>query len=721
MVAIVKLNKNQNSQSNGDNESVKKTSKKKISNVLIAHELEKQEQTLTGNRNSDDKASANVIQDYDSSSSSIETKDIVDLEINDNPSILAEMAIEERKKDDDDFMNLVEVIQISKNHPYYHECDQLSFAAKNLYNKANYYMREAFFLYDNNKLQIREIETELTENQYISEKEKQQLMNEIARLKEENNPTKSKDGKTTNQSILYNYNRIDKRMQIEPEYGELPAQCCQQILRYLDLNWKSFFKSIKDYWKNKDKYMGKPKIPAFKPKENGRATVFYTNQGVSTAILRDKGIIKLSKSNIEIKTRMATVDNLRQVRIVPSTNHYAIEIVYRSPINRREDSIDKTRIAAIDVGVNNLATMVYNFNENPLIINGRPLKSINQFYNQNRANYQQAIDILANLKKKNKSKDESENSDVKISDSLMKLEEQQERLNLLIQKEIDLSEKRKVEPQPYYFYDEDYFLNRIKILTRKRNNKIADYLHKASLEIVEKLIENKVSCVVIGRNLFWKQGVNIGKQNNQNFVGIPQLRLIEKITYKCQLNGIQVIEQEESYTSQASFLDGDSIPVYEKTKAKKKGKNKNNTEVVEPTEEQKQESLLLEELKQVLQDNPRSKDYLVKETLQNQKTHHFSGKRLYRGLYVSKGGIEINADVNAAYNILVKAFPDSIPDRSKTNIIPVKINPRGYILPKKTQEIHDAAKERKEIRRQHWLNTQQFNTDIDNALNKVST
>jgi putative transposase len=145
------------------------------------------------------------------------------------------------------------------------------------------------------------------------------------------------------------------------------------------------------------------------------------------------------------------------------------------------------------------------------------------------------------------------------------------------------------------------------LLTKKREEKINDYFHKVSSYLINILLESGIDTLVIGKNKNWKQKVELGKRNNQNFTNIPHNKLIEKIKYKCQLKGIKVIETEESYTSVASFLDLDEMPIYGKVRETEKVK--------------------------------------------------FSGERIKRGLYRSGSGKLINADVNASYNIIRKAFP----------------------------------------------------------------
>lgn len=150
-------------------------------------------------------------------------------------------------------------------------------------------------------------------------------------------------------------------------------------------------------------------------------------------------------------------------------------------------------------------------------------------------------------------------------------------------------------------------------LTTRRTRSINHALHTASRQIIDLLVEEGIGTLIIGKNPEWKQEANMGKRNNQNFVQIPHARLIEVLSYKAELVGIEVILTEESYTSRASFLDLDSLLVYDPEKQEK------------PT---------------------------------------FSGKRDSRGMYRAWGGRYIHADVNGAYNIIRKSRPDAF-DRAK--------------------------------------------------------
>lgn len=397
-------------------------------------------------------------------------------------------------------MILVEKHTISRNHKYFQEIDNLSFLSKNLYNHANYIVRQSFIF----------------ENKYL------------------------------------NYNEIQKQLTNSIDYKALPAKVSQQILLLLDKNWKSFFASIKDYSKNPEKYLGSPKLPKYKKKLKGRNILIYTIQAISKRELK-KGIIKLSRTNIKIKSDK---QNIQQVRIIPKNKEYVIEIVYE----KAEDNLNlnKENFVSIDIGLNNLATITSN-NVKPFIVNGSVLKSINQFYNKEKAKLQSFI------------------GDKGIS-------------------------------------------NRINKLTNKRNKKINDYMHKASRYIVNQCLNNDIGTIIIGKNENWKQDINIGSKNNQNFVNVPHSTFIKMIEYKAQLLGVSVIITNESYTSKCNFIDN------------------------EP---------------------------LVKQT-------QYLGKRVKRGLFKSADGYKINADINGSFNIARKVIPKfNIIEKGIEAVVvsPIRINP----------------------------------------------
>ena len=361
------------------------------------------------------------------------------------------------------------------------ELNTLTFNCKNLYNKANYIIRQEFI--DNGK--------------YISKFDMFTICKDIE------------------------------------EYKCLPVRIARGVLRTLDANWQSFFSCIKKWKTNKELFKGKPNLPKYLPKDGKFTALFY-----ETAILKPKNG-KIGLSSLKLRIPVQTKNKVIEVQVIPTkTNKYKINIVYDYTENELKK--DNKNYCSIDLGINNLMTVTSNKQGiNPLVINGKPLKSINQFYNKQKAKYQSELP-----------------KDIKTS-------------------------------------------KRIQKLTFKRNNRVNDYLHKSTNYIVNFCLKNELNTIVIGYNEFWKQKVNIGKVNNQKFVQIPFERLLSILEYKCQKYGLNILSNEESYTSKCSFLD-------------------------------------LEEIK---------------------KHDVYLGKRVKRGLFISSNGKLINSDVNGSYNILRKVFP----------------------------------------------------------------
>jgi putative transposase len=310
--------------------------------------------------------------------------------------------------------------------------------------------------------------------------------------------------------------------QKQQDYYKLPAKVSQQTLKMVEQNFKSFFGSLKS---EKTK---KVKIPKYLDKNSSFLTI-WTNQAVS---LKKKGYLKLSGTDVYIKT---DINHINQVRVVPRNNQLVVEILYE--VREKELKRDNGKYSSIDLGINNLATLSGNTTK-PFIINGKPLKSINQYYNKKKSEIQGKLEAINKTKKSKK-------------------------------------------------------LNK---LTNKRNNKINDYLHKSSKIIINHLVSKDISTLVVGYNQHWKQEINIGKKNNQNFVSIPYLKLLNMLEYKCKREGINFVKNEESYTSKCSFIDGEEIKKHTK----------------------------------------------------------YLGKRIKRGLFESQSGKLINADLNGSLNILKK-------------------------------------------------------------------
>ncbi len=342
-------------------------------------------------------------------------------------------------------MQLVEQRIIKKSNPAWEQIDAMSFAAKNLWNAANYCIRQSFLFGHG----------------------------------------------------VPSYNLMDKLMQPSLEYKALPAKVAQQVLRLLGKSWEGYFAAFAQYKLDKSEFTGRPKIPGYKSKD-GRCVLIFSDQSTSKKVFKKSGQIKLTSIDYNFDTQIKQSDYC-QSRIVPKLDHYVLEIVYEVKDNEISQSTE--RIAAIDLGINNLMAVTSNVpGFKPVLVNGRPLKSMNQFFNKKRATLQRR-------------------SGVRTS-------------------------------------------RRIKHLTTKRNFKVRNYLHRASNYVIELLMESGVTKLVIGQNHDWKRSVNIGKRNNQAFVSIPHGQLIDMLTYKGNRAGINVIVRPESYTSISSFLDGDFIPDY---------------------------------------------------------------------------------------------------------------------------------------------------------------
>lgn len=339
-------------------------------------------------------------------------------------------------------MYLVERHIVKSNNLLRKELDNVCFLSKNLYNKALYLVRQHFF----------------STKEYLD---------------------------------YYKLNRLLVDSKDVDYYAIGNTKVANQTLRLLDRNFKSFFSLVKKK-KSKD-YEKAISIPKYLDKE-GRYIAVFNKEAVSKRFLK-KGIIKLANISNTFVTKV-TVDNIVEVRVLPRNNHHIVEVVYK----KEEKPLlpNNGRYAAIDLGLNNLATISSNV-EKPFIVNGRPLKSINQRWNKHKANLQSR-----------------------------------------------LTSNRRSSKQ-------------IALITNKRNNRIKDYLHKSSRKIVNFLVSKKISTLVVGYNEEWKQNINIGKKNNQSFVSIPFYTFMRQLQYKCKLEGINVVLTEESYTSKCSFLDNEPL------------------------------------------------------------------------------------------------------------------------------------------------------------------
>lgn len=401
-----------------------------------------------------------------------------------------------------DILERIERHVINKNHPMYTACDLLCFQSKNMYNLCNYTIRQVFI----------------------------------------------KDG------VVKKYGDLNKELKHTNAFKELGSNSAQMVTKILCKNWKSFLVAVKDYTKNPDKYFAKPKIPKYL-KKDGRFVCTLTNWQTQ---IHDGYLYfafkRLKPFNNMFRTKVTGYH--LSTRIVPKGGSYILEIVYKT--KPQQMNLDKNRIASIDLGVNNFVTMANNIGEKPIVINGKGIKSYNQYWNKEIAKYRSIAKTANNLD----------------------------------------------------------WTKRLQKLTDKRNFKMDYFMHCASKWIINYCIEHNVGTIVVGKNNKWKQECGMGKFINQRFVQIPYEMFISKLRYKCEDFSIQFIENEESYTSGTSCLDNE-LPV---------------------------------------------------------KENYNKDRRIHRGLFVSNKGTKINADVNAAYQIMKKVFSNITNEIVGEHLHPVIIN-----------------------------------------------
>ena len=332
-----------------------------------------------------------------------------------------------------------------------------------------------------------------------------------------------------------------------PNYKALNSNMAQQILKEVDGSFKSFFGLLK--LAKQGKYAFKDcKLPHYLPKDGYTTLVIgFVRLNGNKLILPFSNVFKKTHKAVEITIPPVLLDKkIKEIRILPKSNVRFFEIQYIYEAECIQRNLNTQNALALDLGINNLVTAVSNTGAS-FIIDGKRLKSINQWFNKENARLQSVKDKQHFGKRTT---------------------------------------------------------NRQKAISRNRNNKVNDYMNKAARRVIDYCIMNDIGTLVTGYNVTFQKGRHIGKQNNQDFVNIPYGRLRDKLSYLCELNGIDYIEQEESYTSKASFWDKDEIPVY------------NN-------------------------DNP--------------KEYKFSGNRVHRGLYRTANGKALNADINGALNIMRKS------------------------------------------------------------------
>ena len=318
------------------------------------------------------------------------------------------------------------------------------------------------------------------------------------------------------------------------DYYALQSHVASEVIKQVGRQFIGFFRN---------KSNKKKRIPKYKDK-NGYNVITFNNLTISKQIEFDEDkqlyTYTLCKKSYNLKVQ-STKSNIKMAKFVYDEANNLIKCFKIYEVEQPKLKKDNSRYFSIDPGLNNIVSIYNNIGIRPLLYNGRPIKSINQYYNKTNAKL--CSELPANIK----------------------------------------SSKR------------------LKQLSLKRANKIDYEMHKISTHIINEAVKNNISKIIIGNNVGWKNEINIGRRNNQNFVNIPHTKLFNQLLHKGLLNGIEVIFTEESYTSKASFFDKDELPIY--------GQNDN---------------------------------------------HKFSGRRISRGLYKDSKGNLWNADLNGGGNIMRK-------------------------------------------------------------------
>ena len=357
-----------------------------------------------------------------------------------------------------------------------------------------------------------------------------------------------KPGKVLSYKFLEKLMRATKNPDF---FAGLPMQCAQQAIRESVRDFKNWLDALRTWSKMPSAFTGKPQMPKYLRKNE--TTVCMINQDCEIKREDNRCFLKLPLTKETIDLHVPEDAVLKELQIKPYYGKYQIILVYETAAEETYPGFTPLYSAALDLGVDNLAAFVSNDGKEPLIYKGEVIKAENQWFNRQKAKYTGFL---------------TKGHDPKT-----------------VRKES----------------------KRLSSFSRNRANFMRDNLHKISSHIVRECLSRNIGILYIGKNTQWKSESNMGKMNNQAFISIPHSILIKMIEYKGERAGIQVIEQEESYTSKASFLDNDFIPVYGKEEG----------------------------------------------------IPSFSGRRIKRGLYRSGKGIILNADVQGAANILRKADPNA--------------------------------------------------------------
>lgn len=366
---------------------------------------------------------------------------------------------------------------------------------------------------------------------------------------------RNKNPREISPSGAVSYNFLDDLLKfnnnVDYKHNDIPTHTAQAIIKNVAQDMKSFFEAVKAYKEDPSTFTGKPKLPKYKHK-GGISSFKFSNQ---ECVFRknDKGnyYAKLPYTKQVINLGKKVNGKLKEVHVSFNNNVFAVSFVLDDQTAPPKTKDIYTNICAIDFGLDNLMAVTNNLGLPNLLYKGGYLKSVNHLYNKKIAHI-----VSVNTKGSTTKYDPSE---------------------------------------------------RYSGITNKRNNQIKDYVSKVCKHFTNWCVENRIDTIIVGSNKQWKTEIKLGKVTNQNFMQIPFSLVKFNLKYRCERLGINYIETEESYTSKASYLDKDEIPVYK----------------------------------------------------ENDNTHYkFSGRRIKRGLYKTKDGIIINADLNGSANIMKKVFDD---------------------------------------------------------------
>ena len=461
-------------------------------------------------------------------------------------------------------MYYVQNVQVKPEDTLYPYCDKLTKAANNLYNATLFRIRQVM-------TGVKKDPSELTENEK-NVFEEIQCMLESLQNEGKGNKHKMPTKEHPSLSFMFLLDLLSRTKNPDYYCEDISRQSAQQTVREVTGKISEYYSSFQKWRQDNSSFTGKPNLPHYR-KKGGNHTVILTNQECKIHRRKD-GTCWAKIPLTELRCELGKVDpslTLKEATVTPFHDIFILGFVLEDGKETPSVPDQSERICSIDIGVNNLAAITNNAGLPCLLFKGGVAKSVNQWYNKR----------MAEIK----------------------------------------SEQTKGSTEKFVPTEES------KYVCVRRENQLADLMHKTAKAIVSWCSENVIQTIVIGHSKGWKQNADMGSKNNQNFVQIPFMTLIKYIQYLAERKGIRVVIQEESYTSKASFLDRDPMPVYSES---------NTTEY---TFSGRRAPTTYHGHKKTMKKNG-------------------SGSPGFHGLYKAADGTIINADLNGSANIGRKAFPD---------------------------------------------------------------